>query len=70
MANPEHLALLKRGLKAWNEWRENTPALEVDLSEADLSRANLDDANLIKTNLSKANLREASLKGSMCSSSR
>ena len=24
MANPEHLAILKKGVKEWNAWRRNT----------------------------------------------
>lgn len=32
MANPEHLAILKQGIKAWNEWRTQTPDVKPDLS--------------------------------------
>jgi hypothetical protein len=34
-ANEEHLAILKRGVKAWNQWREGYPDMP-DLREADL----------------------------------
>jgi uncharacterized protein YjbI with pentapeptide repeats len=77
MANPEHLAKLKEGGEAWNQWRKQNlrvkPDLReavvlygVDLSKANLRKANLNgahliDANLSGANLSKANLREASL---------
>lgn len=27
MANPEHLAILKQGVKAWNRWRSENPDL-------------------------------------------
>ncbi len=37
MANEEHLAILKKGVKAWNEWRERNIELRPDLSGADLS---------------------------------
>lgn len=37
MANPEHLAKLKEGVKAWNQWREQNPELlNLNLEEADL----------------------------------
>jgi hypothetical protein len=37
MANPEHLAKLKEGVKAWNRWRKEKPLVDVDLSEANLA---------------------------------
>ena len=36
MANPEHLAILKRGVKEWNAWREDQTDVSPDLSEADV----------------------------------
>jgi len=36
MANREHLEILKRGVKAWNEWREKNPDVKPDLRGADL----------------------------------
>lgn len=41
MANPDHLAILKQGVKVWNEWREDNPLLGPDLSGADLSGLDL-----------------------------
>ena len=32
MANPEHLAILKRGVEVWNEWREDHPETRPDLA--------------------------------------
>jgi pentapeptide repeat protein len=71
VANPEHLAKLKEGVKAWNQWREQNPEVRPDLSganllganlsRADLSRANLGEANLRAAVLHKADLREANL---------
>jgi uncharacterized protein YjbI with pentapeptide repeats len=61
MANPEHVAKLKEGLEAWNEWRKNNPGVKVDLSGADLSRANLDKADLRGADLAVANLSRAYL---------
>lgn len=61
MANPEHLKILKQGVKAWNKWRTENSGLEPDLTEADLGKAKLRHANLSKTDLKRANLRKADL---------
>jgi uncharacterized protein YjbI with pentapeptide repeats len=61
MANPEHLAKLKEGVEAWNEWRKANPYIYVDLIDAKLTKANLSDANLSRCNLSGATLIGASL---------
>ena len=66
MADKEHLAILKKGVDAWNAWREKNPGVRpsfsgADLSGAGLSEANLSEANLSEANLSKANLSEADL---------
>ena len=59
MANHKHLAKLKQGVKAWNEWRERyTP---VDLSKADLRHAALQSINLFQCDLRSADLSEANL---------
>ena len=34
MANEEQLRILKQGVDAWNEWREEHPDIQQDLSEA------------------------------------
>lgn len=59
MANPEHLAILKKGAKAWNEWLKKHPDLDPDLSRADLSEADLSRAILAKADLRGANLNGA-----------
>jgi uncharacterized protein YjbI with pentapeptide repeats len=56
MANPEHLALLKQGIRAWNEWRQTNPDIKPNLSEADLSGVNLSGINFSKANLSRGRL--------------
>ena len=71
MANPEHLAILKQGVKAWNLWRKQNPhelpdlvganLAEANLSDAELSHADLRHADLSSANLSNAELRCASL---------
>jgi hypothetical protein len=67
MANPEHLAKLKEGVEAWNQWWEDKLDVSPDLSEADLRGTNLFDADLfgaklIRADLKAANLREANLR--------
>ena len=67
MANREQLDKLKQGVQAWNEWREENPDVEIDLSganlfEAKLSGANLRGADLSKAILSRANLNKADLR--------
>ena len=59
MANPEHLAKLKEGVEAWNQWRKENPAIKADLSQAHLWKANLTQANLTGANLTQAILSEA-----------
>jgi uncharacterized protein YjbI with pentapeptide repeats len=73
MADASQLSLLKKGIKARNEWRlEHEPdqadviqahLRRVNLSGADLSKANLNGANLSEADLSGANLSEADLGG-------
>ena len=73
MANPEHLKILKQGVKEFNEWRKEYPAIEPDLIKAtlngaklslvDLSRANLSRADLSRADLLRADLDEAYLNG-------
>ena len=47
MANPEHLAILKRGgVREWNEWQAQDRSERPDLLAADLSGADLSGANL------------------------
>jgi TIR domain/Pentapeptide repeats (8 copies) len=61
MANPEHLAVLKQGVKQWNEWRQEHPEVRPDLLGADLHRLNLIEANLRDTDLRAADLSNADL---------
>jgi hypothetical protein len=74
MANDEHVAMLKKGVDAWNAWRDENPAIQPDLAGArlvdatNLSGANLSGADLLKAtlfraDLSGAELREADLRG-------
>jgi uncharacterized protein YjbI with pentapeptide repeats len=72
MPNDDHVAMLRRGAAAWNEWRaehDETPDLSraglrgLDLNGFDLSQADLRQADLTGTNLSQANLSRAHLDG-------
>ncbi len=68
MANKDHLALLIKGVAAWNEWRKKNPKIRPDLSGADLRGANLGGANLRgaylrEAILSAANFSLADLRG-------
>ena len=67
MANRRHLAILTRGVTAWNKWREEHPDVRPDLTGADLSgvdlrRADLHRAGLVAANLAVADLIEADLR--------
>jgi uncharacterized protein YjbI with pentapeptide repeats len=61
MPNEEHVALLKKGVDAWNAWRDGNRNIDPDLSRADLSKAELVDAHLGGANLGGANFSEADL---------
>lgn len=71
MANQQHLDLLKQGVETWNQWRNEHPDTQLDLSKADLKgadlrgvflgRANLAGANLSGANLCNADLRRSNL---------
>ena len=66
MANRKHLARLKQGVAAWNQWREANRGIRLNLPEvkliaANLTAADLSRAYLIGTNLTGANLSSAIL---------
>jgi len=63
MANDEHVALLKKGVDAWNKWRGENPNIRPDLRGANLRGANLRGADLREANVREANLRQANLRG-------
>jgi uncharacterized protein YjbI with pentapeptide repeats len=63
MANPEHLAKLKKGTKAWNKWRENHPQVTPELTDASLIGIELTNVNLERANLVGADLRSSCLIG-------
>jgi uncharacterized protein YjbI with pentapeptide repeats len=61
MANDEHLAILKKGVAAWNDWCQENAHIHADLSNANLTKANLSSANLAFANLYGAGLSGADL---------
>jgi hypothetical protein len=68
MANDEHVALLMKGVAAWNAWRHENPDIRPDLyqaslSGADLHEADLHEADLRGADLNVADLHEADLRG-------
>ena len=46
VANTEHLAQLKKGVRSWNEWRIANSSVRPVLSDAYLNGADLRDADL------------------------
>ena len=61
--NPEHLAKLKEGVKAWNAWRKENPGVIPELQGAPLDQQVLPKAHLEFANLKGAHLRNAHLEG-------
>jgi uncharacterized protein YjbI with pentapeptide repeats len=76
MADENIVAIVKRSIEAWNQWRVQSLEIKPDLSFADLtdtdlggadfrgvdfSNAELNGANLINSDLSYANLNQAEL---------
>ncbi len=68
MANPEHVAKLKEGVKAWNKWRlDNLQSDEFGAEPwvVDLDGADLQGAHLYMVNLSLADLKSANLENTV-----
>jgi uncharacterized protein YjbI with pentapeptide repeats len=63
MANEEHRALLREGVRNWNTWREENGNIRPDLSRVDFNGASLMRADLRGTDLREAALNWASLRG-------
>ncbi len=61
MANLKHEDILKKGVAAWNDWRDENPDAMPDLSTSSLSGADLTGANFRNANLSGAYLNGADL---------
>jgi uncharacterized protein YjbI with pentapeptide repeats len=63
MANDDHIALLKKGVDAWNTWREENLDIRPELNGAHLSGANLSGADLGEAKLNGVHLNGANLSG-------
>ena len=67
MANEEHLAILRQGVEAWNQWRQDHPDVAPDYSSNHIRRIDLSGANLGRMDLtiykSKGKIPEAFLRG-------
>jgi len=63
MANPEHLEILKQGVKKWNKWREDNPDIEPDLSGIDFSKEDSFYMSFEPYNFSKTIFLETNLSG-------
>jgi uncharacterized protein YjbI with pentapeptide repeats len=65
MADDTHLAVLKQGVAAWNEWRAAHAAERPDFSSASLRGVDLAKVDLAGANLRKADLRGTTLSGAV-----
>ncbi len=63
MANQEHLDILKQGVEAWNQWREEHTDIKPDLREANLNGTVLINADLRGAILIRVSLKGTDLRG-------
>jgi hypothetical protein len=64
MANPEHLAILKQSVEAWNRWRQDDYSAWINWREERLrANPNLSDADLTETVLTVPDLSDMDLRG-------
>jgi hypothetical protein len=66
---PSHLDILKKGVNAWNQWREEHLDLLPDLSNANLGGITMAGANFKGTNFEKSSLKGNDLKNADLSNS-
>jgi hypothetical protein len=62
-SHPEHLAVLHRGLTAWNEWRQQNPHIIPVLARVDLAEQDLKGINFAHVDLTRTVMRAADLSG-------
>jgi len=63
MANEEHLAILKKGVEAWNEWRARFPKIRCDLKEGNFDGQDLSGIDLAHAWLQNSSFWRADLSG-------
>lgn len=63
MANGEHLRIIKKGVAAWNEWRNANPGIKPNLSQVDLRKIHFREAHLREADLRGAILNDVDLIG-------
>ena len=68
MASEEHLATLRRGIQAWNDWRAANPSITPNLSRVDLHGSDFGGANLEATNFTRARLAGSKFAGARVAS--
>ncbi len=61
MANEGHLALLKQGVTAWNEWCYHNPKTVPNLEGANFRNTNLREANFYKADLREVSFQKVDL---------
>lgn len=61
MANKEQLYLIEQGVDPWNQWRQNYPEIQPDLSEVNLFGYDLEGVDLSDTDLRGADLQHSRL---------
>ena len=61
MADEAHIAILMKGVAAWNTWRAENPDIRPNLAGVDIEGFDLDGINLSRTNLTDANLMGSTL---------
>jgi uncharacterized protein YjbI with pentapeptide repeats len=68
MANPEHLEILKQGVKTWNKWRFDHPEIKPDfanhyLDSESVEYVSLKDSKFVGANFSEVDFTSADLRG-------
>lgn len=61
MGNKQHIEMLHKGARTWNEWRSTIPGIDIDLSGADFLTRSYRGIDLSYVNLKGAKLRDAKL---------
>jgi DNA-binding transcriptional regulator YiaG len=63
--NKKHLKVLRRGVTAWNKWRDKNPDVIPELTGIELNDEDLDRINLTKADLRSVKFENVNLNGSL-----